>query len=195
VLKRFEDDDRPEEDAPLMHWAMQDALARCQDAFYGLFQNLPGRFLPGLLRFVSFPWGRIFDGPTDRLGSQVCSLVLTPGRARDRLTSGIYIGEDGPIPTLEAALLATIEAEPLEQKLRAADRHGMSATDGTGDDLTLAVAQGVLTRAQMETVARARALRRKAIMVDDFPKDLGRTEIYQTTEPVRPPTRTKAQPV
>ena len=34
------------------------------------------------------------------------------------------------------------------------------------------------------TSSSAHALRRKAIMVDDFPKDLGRTEIYQTTEPV-----------
>jgi hypothetical protein len=31
---------------------------------------------------------------------------------------------------------------------------------------------------------RAKTLRRRAIMVDDFPKDLGPTEIYQTTEPV-----------
>jgi hypothetical protein len=31
---------------------------------------------------------------------------------------------------------------------------------------------------------RAKLLRRQVIMVDDFPQDLGKTEIYQTTEPV-----------
>ena len=31
---------------------------------------------------------------------------------------------------------------------------------------------------------RAKTLRRQVIMVDDFPKDLGKTEIYQTTQPV-----------
>jgi len=31
---------------------------------------------------------------------------------------------------------------------------------------------------------RASELRRKAIMVDDFPKDFGRSELYQTTQAV-----------
>jgi hypothetical protein len=30
----------------------------------------------------------------------------------------------------------------------------------------------------------SRRLRRQVVMVDDFPKDLGKTEIFQTTEPV-----------
>jgi hypothetical protein len=38
-------------------------------------------------------------------------------------------------------------------------------------------------------------LRRKAIMVDDFPKDLGRTEIYQTTEPVFAAAAQRAEPL
>ena len=33
-------------------------------------------------------------------------------------------------------------------------------------------------------LARAQALRRKVIMVDDFPQDLGKSEIFQTTEAV-----------
>jgi acyl-CoA dehydrogenase len=186
ALKRFEDDGRPEEDLPLLHWSMQDALVRIENAFYGLFQNLPGRFLPAVLRIVIFPWGRTFREPTDAVGSQVCSIALNPGAARDRLTSGMFLSpeDDGAIATLEAALLAAIEAEPLEQKLRAAGR-GALTPGALDDEITLAVAQGIITRAEAQTVERARALRRKAIMVDDFPQDLGKTEIYQTTEPVR----------
>jgi acyl-CoA dehydrogenase len=126
----------------------------------------------------------------------VCSLVLTPGAARDRLTSGIFIGQDGPIPTLEAALLATVAAEPLEHKLRSA---GLAAAPVTAhsavNEVERAVAQGVISEAEARLVEHARALRRQSIMVDDFPKDLGRTEIYQTTEPVRFAAREKAQPV
>lgn len=197
VLKRFEDDGRPDEDLPLMNWAMEDALAKCQDAFYGLFQNLPGHVLPAMLRFVVFPWGRAFHGPRDVLGSRVCSLVLSPGAARDRLTSGIFIGAgEGPIPTLEAALLATIAAEPLEQKLRSAGLAKAPVTEHSAvDEIEQAVAQGVLTQGAAEIVEHARALRRKAIMVDDFPKDLGRTEIYQTTQPVRVTSAAKTQTV
>ncbi|HET7160234.1 MAG TPA: acyl-CoA dehydrogenase, partial [Burkholderiales bacterium] len=122
ALKRFEDDGRPREDLPLLHWAVQDALARAEDAFFGLFQNFPGALMSGALRIIIFPWGREFRAPTDALGHQVCNTVLSPGASRDRLTHGIYIptGEDDPIAILEAALSATIAAEPIEQKLREA---------------------------------------------------------------------------
>jgi acyl-CoA dehydrogenase len=183
ALKRYEDDGRPAEDLPLLDWSMQDALVRVQDAFYGLFDNLPGRLLPSLLRFVVFPWGRPFRAPSDHLGAAVCNLVLGPGAPRDRLTAGIHIGADGPVATLEAALVAAIEAEPVEHKLRSALNAGPPGVQH--DDVGLALAQGLITEREGEVVERARALRRAAIMVDDFPKDLGRTEIFQTTQPVR----------
>jgi hypothetical protein len=46
------------------------------------------------------------------------------------------------------------------------------------------VTRGIVTQPEAAVIDKARALRRRAIMVDDFPKDLGKTEIYQTTEPV-----------
>ncbi|HYH42516.1 MAG TPA: acyl-CoA dehydrogenase [Burkholderiales bacterium] len=183
ALKRFEDDARPEEDLPLLHWSVKDALARTEEAFYGLFDNLPGRLLPGLLRLVVFPWGREFKPPDDHLGHRVCAVVLQPGPARDRLTRGMFISgdESDAIGVLEAALAAVIEAEPLEQKIRALLRESPGAGGG---DIAHAIAAGAITPSEAQRVERARALRRKAIMVDDFPRDLGRTEIYQTTEAV-----------
>ena len=44
--------------------------------------------------------------------------------------------------------------------------------------------KGVITKDEMAAMERARILRRQVIMVDDFPRDLGKTEIYQTTQPV-----------
>jgi hypothetical protein len=43
---------------------------------------------------------------------------------------------------------------------------------------------GAINDAEFGLLQRAAALRRKAIMVDDFPKDFGRSELYQTTQPV-----------
>ena len=75
ALKRFEDDGRPTEDVPLLHWSVQDALARAEDAFYGLFQNLPGPFVGPVLRFIVFPWGRRFPRPADHLGHHAANLL------------------------------------------------------------------------------------------------------------------------
>jgi acyl-CoA dehydrogenase len=185
ALKRFEDDGRPPEDLPFLHWSVQDALARTEEAFYGLFENLPGRGVPGLLRFIVFPWGREFAPPPDLLGHRVCDAVLRPGPARERLTAGMYVStaEDEPIGILEAAFAAVIEAEPVEQKIRAS-REGASGDGLPEPDVERALADGAITQAEAAIAGRARALRRKAIMVDDFPMDLGRTEIFQTTQPV-----------
>ena len=186
ALKRFHDDGFPEEDLPLLEWSVQDAFVRAQDAFYGLFENMPGRVLPAALRFIVFPWGGPFRAPRDRLGSAVCGLVLASGAVRERLTAGMYVSKDenDPIGALEAALVAAEQAEAVEEKIRAAHKAGKLAAGTFANEVELALALNVVTHDEARLVERARGLRRRAIMVDDFPKDLGRTEVYQTTEPV-----------
>ena len=190
VLKRYEDDGRPAEDLPLLHWAMQDALHKIEEAFFGLFENLPNRFIAWTLRGVIFPlilpYGREFSPPRDELGSRVVNLLLVPNPARERLTGGIFVSQDenDPVGVLEAALREVIAAEDVEAKIRAAHKAGTIAGRFADELAEQALDKGVISRAEAEILERAKRLRRKAIMVDDFPQDFGKTEIYQTTEPV-----------
>ncbi|OGA25332.1 MAG: acyl-CoA dehydrogenase [Betaproteobacteria bacterium RIFCSPLOWO2_02_FULL_67_26] len=190
ALKRYEDQGRPEEDLPLVHWSIQDALARTEDAFYGLFANLPNRFIAWAMRGVIFPfiypYGREFEPPRDRLGHEVVGLLLQPGPARERLTAGVYIPRDPqePVAALEAALRAVIAAEPIGAKIRAARERGMITARFADEIVEEALAKGVITQDDRNAMERAKLLRRQVIMVDDFPRDLGKTEIYQTTQPV-----------
>jgi acyl-CoA dehydrogenase len=190
ALKRYEDDGRPADDLPLLHWSVQDALYRTEEAFYGFFENISNRFVAWLLRGMIFPsilpYGREFLPPLDRLGSEVVSLLLAPGPARERLTRGVYIpkAENEVIAVLEAALRAVIAAEPVGAKIRAARDAGVISSRLPDEIVEEARAKGVITSEERAVMERAKVLRRKAIMVDDFPKDLGKTEIYQTTEPV-----------
>jgi len=89
TLKKFEDDGRPQEDEPLLHWAVQDSLFRLQTAFDGVMQNFPNRFFALLLRGLIFPLGQCRRPPSDELGHRVAKLMLEPGPSRDRLTDGI----------------------------------------------------------------------------------------------------------
>ncbi|MDH4235518.1 MAG: acyl-CoA dehydrogenase, partial [Gallionella sp.] len=91
ALKRFEDDGRPAEDLPLLHWAMQDALYKIQQAFDGVIQNFPNALVRSLLSILVFPLGQRLLPPSDHLGHQIATLLMQPGAARDRLTAGIYI--------------------------------------------------------------------------------------------------------
>jgi len=186
ALKRYADQGCPADDRPLLHWSIQDALHKAQEAFYGLFDNLPNRAAAFVLRNVIFPNGKEFDTPRDQLGQAVVRMLLEPGAARDRLTAGVFVPQDPdePLAALEAALRAVIAAEPVEAKLRVAAKAG-AISAGFADELgAQALANGVISQAEAATLERAKTLRRKVIMVDDFPQDLGKSEIFQTTQPV-----------
>jgi acyl-CoA dehydrogenase len=186
ALKRYHDQDCPADDLPLLHWSIQDALYRIEEAFYGLFQNLPGRFLAGALKRIIFPYGRQFQPPQDSMGHEAVNLLLSPGPARARLTAGAFVSKDpdDPVGALEAALHAVIAAEEVEAKIRAARKSG--AIEGRFMDELLAQARKkeIISAHEAGKLERAQQLRRKAVMVDDFPQDLGKTEIYQTTKAV-----------
>ena len=98
----------------------------------------------------------------------------------------MYIPTDPnePIAALEAALRAVIAAEPIGAKIRAAREQGMITAHFAEQIVDEAHAKGVITGEEKAAMERAKTLRRQVIMVDDFPKDLGKTEIYQTTQPV-----------
>jgi acyl-CoA dehydrogenase len=186
ALKRYDDSGRPHDDLPLLHWSVQDALNRVEDAFYGLFANLPNRIVALGVKWLLFPYGRQFPPPSDELGHRVVGLLLEPSPARERLTAGVFMPQDEsePIAALEAALHAVIATEPIGSKIRDAREQGVIAGRFPDEIMEEAFNKGVITLNEKAAMERARMLRRKVIMVDDFPQDLGRTEIYQTTQPV-----------
>ncbi|HKA41399.1 MAG TPA: acyl-CoA dehydrogenase [Burkholderiales bacterium] len=190
ALKRYEDHGRPADDLAFLHWSLRDTLSRIEDAFYGFFENLPNRFVGWLLRGLIFPYilpyGREFPQPRDKLGTEVVGMLLAPGPARERLTRGVYIPKDPEeaVAALEAALRAVIAAEPVGAKIRAARDRGEISGRYPDEIVEEACAKGVITEEEKAVLDRSKALRRKAIMVDDFPKDLGKSEIHQSTEPV-----------
>lgn len=92
--------------------------------------------------------------------------------------------ENDAVRTLESALEAAIAAEPVEAKLREAQQAGRIARRYADQMAAEGLKHGVISDAEFALLQRAAELRRKAIMVDDFPKDFGRSELYQTTQPV-----------
>jgi acyl-CoA dehydrogenase len=186
ALKRYHDAGSPADDVPLLHWGVRDALYRVQEAFFALICNLPSPLAAALLRWIVFPLGRQFRVPPDAIGREIARTLSTPGPARERLTRGAYVprGEDEAVGALEAALKAVIAAEPVEAKVRAAEREGTLSRTTPEDTITAAVRGGTISATEAELLREASRLRRKAIMVDDFPRDLGRSELHQTTEAV-----------
>jgi acyl-CoA dehydrogenase len=108
MMKRFADDGRPASDLPLVHWAMQDALYKLQQALAGVIQNFPNMLVRAMMSALIFPAGKNLVPPSDQLGHEAASLLMQPGEARDRLTNGIYLptvhGKDFHVSSLSPTL-------------------------------------------------------------------------------------------
>jgi len=190
TLKRYEIDGRPSDDAPLMHWAIWDAMFNAQNALEGVISNFPNRTIASLMRRIVFPLGRPYVIPSDKLGHEVARLLIEPSATRERLTARTYVSSDPDDPRnlIERALAATIAVAPVEAKIRTATREGrLSAATPPGADtewrIDSAKSAGVITAVEADALRKARELTDRVIRVDDFPPDLG-ASLLQPDNPV-----------
>ena len=176
TLKRYEGEGRQAADAPLMHWAIWDALYKAQMAFDGVIANFPKRSIGRLLYRIVFPLGHPYDVPSDRVGHQVAALMIAPSATRDRLTAETYLpkAESESLGALELALAATLAAEPIEARIRAAEKEGRfdGVPDANVRNISAAAWRiGVVSDAEYALLKRRNELRELVIHVDEFPPD------------------------
>jgi acyl-CoA dehydrogenase len=179
TLKHYEDQGRNQEDIPLIRWVVRDLLYNAQEAIDQILSNFPVKSVATLLRWTIFPLGMSFRPPLDSRNHECAKIVLEPGAARDRLTAGMYIGkgESDPTGVLEAAFVAAIACEPIDDKLRKAVKKG-KLVPRPGTDLgSIAREKDLITAEENAQWQRKETLRRSVIKVDDFPQDFGRAEI------------------
>ena len=122
VIKHYENDDCPEEDFPIVQWALEYLIHDYQEAFRAIVQNYPNRLLAGLLKAVVFPLGMRFAPPSDELEKKVVDVVTQNNAARDRLLAGLYMedGDNNPLAHVNAVFLESLGLEPINDKIRQA---------------------------------------------------------------------------
>ncbi len=192
TLARYERDGRQAADAPLMHWAIWDAMFKAQNAFEGVISNFPNRAISAFVRRVVFPLGRPYVVPSDRLGHEVASLLIGPSPTRDRLTMPMFVAkaEDDPVALIERALAATVAVEPVEAKIKAAAKAGTLGTalapgEGIDELAARAITAGIIDAGEGRALVEQRALVAKVVRVDDFAPDLG-TSLLRVDAPGEP---------
>jgi acyl-CoA dehydrogenase len=193
TLKRYEDQGRLKEDLPVVRWAMRDMTYHAQHAIDQVLSNFPIKWMATMLRWTIFPVGMSFRPPLDARNRESAQLLLTPGAARDRLTAGMYVpkGENDATGILEAAFIATIACEAIDEKLRKALKKGKIIARPGVDLGTLALEKNLITQDEFTQWQRKETLRKAVIKVDDFPQDFGRAEIAEKLE-AKPATMVRA---
>lgn len=195
ALKRYEAEGRQQADAPLLHWAIWDAMYKAQIAFDGVIANYPSKLVGWFLNRIIFPLGHPYVVPSDELGHKVARLLIEPSATRDRLSAGMFIPrtEDEPIGAIELALEATIAAEAVESKIRAAVKTGTIRGRSPDEWIARARESGVITQPEQELLERAKRLTAEVVQVDDFPFDLGRSGWAQAPAAVDEPAGSQAR--
>ncbi|HEX2843165.1 acyl-CoA dehydrogenase [Hyphomicrobium sp.] len=175
VLKRFEDDGRPEADRAIVAFAAANGLNRFEVAMRGTIENFPNPAARILLRVLVFPFGRHYYPASDELGSKIVRLAITPGEVRDRLTRDIYVSDDPDDATglLEVTLAKVVAAEEAEKKLERAIRSGIVRRYHGIDWIAAAADAGTITESEALLLKEAEALTARVIAVDHFaPEEL-----------------------
>ncbi|WP_397458710.1 acyl-CoA dehydrogenase [Pseudomonas asplenii] len=186
VLKRFEDDGRPQGDLPLVHWAAQDALLRAHEALAETLDNYPSKAAARVIRALSFPFGIPLRKPSDQLLGEVAELVQVPGASRDRLLADSYI----PQPDIdklaygELAFRLQPQVELIEARLKPAVREGIIAPLPISREAFVvwrakALELQLISDEEDQMLGRYVEYGDHAIQVDDFPQDFGLLEALQ----------------
>jgi acyl-CoA dehydrogenase len=169
VLKRYNDEGRKIDDLPLVQWACEDNLAKAQLALNELFDNFPNRAVGVVLKRVVFPWGRTLRKASDIIEHKVARIMQTPGEARSRLGSHMYLTNEpqNQLGLMEQALLDVLAAEPVFDKVThaAGKRLPFFRLNEVAD---LGLELKVISEAEAEILRTAEKGRLFAINVDDF---------------------------
>ncbi len=173
VLKHFENQGRRAADLPLVEWSVRTLMYNAQEQLHSFLRNFPNRPVAILLRALVFPRGRTYSAPSDDLAKDIVQLVISPSETRERLSAQAYttLEPGNPLGLLQEALELATRMEPLEKKLRDAEKSGTIHADYLPLQVEEGKAAGVITAEEAEALLEYHEKVMALIHVDDFPHD------------------------
>jgi acyl-CoA dehydrogenase len=172
ALRRWEAEGRKAEDLPLVHYSVQYALARIQEAFVGIYANFGGG-LGALLRTIGMlflranPVGAL---PSDKLSHQSALTIQSVSDQYHRLTEHVFVPSTETLGAgrLLKAFRLMAESEPAVAKIHAAQK-AKKLPRGIPEELAQDAAnQGIISGEEAAAVRKAYTARLEAIEVDVF---------------------------
>ena len=176
TLKGFEVNGGTDEDKVHATWALEYHLHEIENALHEFVRNYPIKAVRPLLKLVALPRGRKFNGPTDRMNSALCDMML--GMKLDsafgqRMTYDIYIGkgENDPTGRLMEAYKKLQEVDSFYSEFLRAAKHGEIEGESVEEQLKSALERRILTAEQVDAIREYDRLRYDVLLTDDFSKE------------------------
>ncbi len=197
VIKHYENDGCPEEDFPVVKWALDYLLHDYQEAFKAIVQNYPNRALAVLLKLTVFPIGMHFSPPADELEKKVANLLTQNNATRDRMIAGLHMedAENNPLAHVNAVYLESLKLEPINDKIRQAVKDKLLPKQQGLELVMAAHGAGVISDSEADQLKSFDEHLMSVIHVDDFEQDeLIRSVCEEKAKPkARAKRKTKAK--
>lgn len=78
----------------LFELAMESLLVQNQTALTELSSNFPVPGIGPIMKALSFPFGKCYDGPTDKMTKKASQLITNPSGIRNLLSEGVFISSN-----------------------------------------------------------------------------------------------------
>ncbi|HEY7883411.1 MAG TPA: acyl-CoA dehydrogenase, partial [Cellvibrionaceae bacterium] len=172
ILKYHDAHPRSDEENLHARYALTLSLYRAQEALLAFYQNFPARPLAWAFKFASFPFGRIISAPGDNDTRRLGAMILENNIVRQQLGEYVYVSDDpedavGRLETTYQLLLGLGESWNLFSRAQAkGEVTGVTLDERLAD----AVAQGLITEADVEPIKTYDARRYDCLLTDHFDK-------------------------
>lgn len=170
VLKHFDQQKRLKQDRCLLEWSCDYLLYEAEQQLYGLLKNYPNKWIGYACRIIIFPLGRRYQPPNDKLIESISKLLMTPGKARDRLLQNVYLvsEKNNVIGQMQQVLEGMIKTRDLRNKLHSAARKGKISGVTLTEQIVSAKEKKLINEKQAQMLTELDEMRREVIAVDDF---------------------------
>ncbi len=184
VIKHYENERCPEEDFPVVQWALEYLLYEYQEAFRAIVQNFPNRVFAAVLKLMVFPIGMHFSPPGDKLEKELSDLVTQNNAMRDRMLAGLYMedAENNPLAHANIVFLESLELEPINDKIRQAVKDKILPKQQGIELIVSAYEAGIINASEASQLKSFDEHLMSVIHVDDFDED----EIIRVSVKIKP---------
>lgn len=170
ILKFHSSHSRTEEEDAHAHYALTLALHSAQEALYDFYANFPLRPAAWGLKWMTFPWGRIVNKPSDDSIRALGNLIMEDNPIRRNLADYLYIPGDPNDATgrVEHTFQLLLALGPTWDAFARAQGRGELAGDTLDERLQDAVTKGIIQAEDVAALKEYDAARYDCILTDAF---------------------------
>jgi acyl-CoA dehydrogenase len=184
-LKQYYDGGKSADDIRLTKAACETCFYIIEKSFANIFANLSNPFIRYGLRLVTFPLGFNKKPPKDKDVIAIAGLITAKTNLRENLTSSVFVPEKvlksktryEPVFCIEKALDAVISCEPIDKKIKQAEKKGRFVNNPNANVRDIAEEAfkiGIIADEELALVKKRDELRNVVIHVDEFDNSLSK---------------------